>query len=119
MLERIIEIGRKYGLTIPSAFHAGDGNVHPIFLYDDRDPHNVQTVLQAAQEVLQFCLSVGGTVTGEHGVGVEKIHLMPQQFDPATLNQFIRVKLAFDPQERINAGKLIPSEKVQICLLDR
>lgn len=119
VLERIIEIGRKYGLTIPSAFHAGDGNVHPIFLYDDRDPHNVQTVLQAAQEVLQFCLSVGGTVTGEHGVGVEKIHLMPQQFDPATLNQFIRVKLAFDPQERINAGKLIPSEKVQICLLDR
>jgi glycolate oxidase len=117
VLARIDEIGRKYGLTIPSAFHAGDGNVHPIFLYDDRDERDVQKVLRAAQEVLQYCLSVGGTVTGEHGIGVEKIHLMPQQFDRATMSRFVGVKHAFDPEERINAGKLIPSEKVRISLL--
>jgi glycolate oxidase len=117
VLEEIQRIGKKYGLTIPSAFHAGDGNVHPIFLYDDRDEKDVQKVLHAAEEVLQYCLSVGGTVTGEHGVGVEKIHLMRQQFDVATLSQFSRIKLAFDPQERINAGKLIPSEKVRISLI--
>jgi glycolate oxidase len=117
VLARIDEIGRQYGLTIPSAFHAGDGNVHPIFLYDDRDEANVQKVLRAAQEVLQYCLSVGGTVTGEHGIGVEKLHLMAQQFDRATMNQFAQVKQAFDPDERINAGKLIPSEKVRVRLL--
>ena len=117
VLARIDEIGRKYGLTIPSAFHAGDGNVHPIFLYDDRDERDVQKVLRAAEEVLEFCLSVGGTVTGEHGVGVEKLHLMSRQFDRATMRQFIGVKHGFDPEERINAGKLMPSNKVQITLL--
>jgi glycolate oxidase len=117
VLERIDEIGRKYGLTIPSAFHAGDGNVHPIFLYDDRDEKDVQKVLRAAEEVLEYCLSVGGTVTGEHGVGVEKLHLMPRQFDRATMDQFLGVKHAFDPQERINAGKLIPSDRVRVTLL--
>jgi glycolate oxidase len=117
VLARIDEIGRKYGLTIPSAFHAGDGNVHPIFLYDDRSEAEVQKVLHAAEEVLEYCLSVGGTVTGEHGIGVEKLHLMASQFDRATMQAFSHVKRAFDPEERINAGKLIPSEKVRVRLL--
>jgi glycolate oxidase len=117
VLARIDQIGRKYELTIPSCFHAGDGNIHPIFLYDDHDERDVQKVLRAAQEVLEFCLSVGGTITGEHGVGVEKIHLMPRQFDAATMSQFAGVKHAFDPDERINAGKLIPSNYVHIALL--
>ena len=113
MLKRIDEIGREYGLRITNVFHAGDGNVHPIFLYDDRDESEVQNTLRAAQKVLQFCVDVGGTITGEHGVGVEKIHLMPYLFDETTMNAFSRVKLVFDPNEQINAGKLIPSEKVK------
>lgn len=117
VLARVAEIGTKYGLTINNIFHAGDGNVHPIFLYDDRDPAQVANVMTAAEEVLKYCIDVGGTLTGEHGVGVEKIHLMPYLFDGVTLKQFQRVKEALDPEERINAGKLIPSEKVKIDLV--
>ncbi len=117
VLARIEEIGQEFGLKIPSAFHAGDGNVHPIFLYDDHDEQQTQNTLLAAERVLKYCIDVGGTLTGEHGVGVEKIHLMPYLFDRATLEQFVRIKHAFDPEERINAGKLIPSEKVSISLL--
>ena len=117
VLRRIDEIGREHGLRITNVFHAGDGNVHPIFLYDDRDENQVQNTLRAAQKVLQFCVDIGGTITGEHGVGVEKIHLMPYLFDEPTMNLFGRVKRAFDPQEHINPGKMIASDKVKIRLL--
>lgn len=117
VLARIDQIGHEHGLRITNVFHAGDGNVHPIFLFDDKDETQVQNTLRAAEKVLKFCVDVGGTITGEHGVGVEKIHLMPYQFDQATMELFAGVKRAFDPQERINAGKLIPSEKVQVRLL--
>ncbi len=116
-LTRINEIGHEFGLQINNVFHAGDGNVHPIFLYDDRDEQQVQTVLLAAEKVLEYCIDIGGTLTGEHGVGVEKIALMPYLFDTPTLNQFHRVKESFDPHERINAGKLIPSDKIKVQLL--
>ena len=66
---------------------------------------------------MKYCIDIGGTVTGEHGVGVEKIHIMPYQFDQPTMQQFLAVKHAFDPDERINAGKLMPSEKVKISLI--
>jgi len=117
VLKRIDEIGRAHGLAITNVFHAGDGNVHPIFMYDDRDPVQVRNTLEAAEEMLKYCIDIGGTVTGEHGVGVEKIHLMAYLFDRNTMEQFHRVKAAFDPEERINAGKLIPSEKVKVNLL--
>jgi glycolate oxidase len=117
VLKRIDEIGRAHGLAITNVFHAGDGNVHPIFMYDDRDPVQVQNTLEAAEEMLKYCIDIGGTVTGEHGVGVEKIHLMAYLFDRNTMEQFHRVKAAFDPGERINAGKLMPSEKVKVNLL--
>ncbi len=117
VLTRISDIGRRYGLMITNVFHAGDGNVHPIFLYDDHDEQQVQNTLAAAEEVLKFCIDVGGTLTGEHGVGVEKLLLMPYMFDEATMNQFFAVKAAFDPTERINAGKLLPSEKIKVSLL--
>ena len=117
VLKRITEIGADHGLDITSVFHAGDGNVHPIFLYDDRDEAQVQNTLAAAEKILKYCIDVGGTVTGEHGVGVEKIHLMPYLFDQPTLEQFQRVKRSFDPAERVNAGKLIPGGKVQITLM--
>ena len=86
-------------------------------MYDERDPVQVQSTLLAAEKVLKYCIDVGGTVTGEHGVGVEKLHIMAYQFDRATMEQFQRVKFAFDPDERINAGKLLPSEKVKVNLL--
>jgi glycolate oxidase len=117
VLARIDEIGRSHGIAITNVFHAGDGNVHPIFMYDERDEAQVQNVLLAAEVALKYCIDIGGTVTGEHGVGVEKLHLMPYQFDRATMGQFQRVKEAFDPEERINAGKLLPSEKVVVKLL--
>ncbi len=117
VLKRVDEIGREHGLVINNVFHAGDGNVHPIFLYDDRDEVQVQNVLVAAEKMLQYCIDIGGTLTGEHGVGVEKIHLMPYLFDGATLRQFERVKRAFDPEDRINAGKLMFSDKVKVDLL--
>ena len=116
-LTRVDEIGKAFGLQINNVFHAGDGNVHPIFLYDDRNEEQVQNVLLAAEEILQYCIDIGGTLTGEHGVGVEKIHLMSYLFDQPTMNQFHRVKAAFDPGERINAGKLLPSDKVVVRLL--
>ena len=117
VLKRIDKIGRAHGLQITNVFHAGDGNVHPIFLYDERDEAQVQNVLRAAEKILKYCIDIGGTVTGEHGVGVEKIHLMPYLFDGPTMAQFRRVKDAFDPAGAINAGKLIPSEKVKVVLL--
>ena len=117
VLERVAQIGREHNVQITNVFHAGDGNVHPIFLYDDRDQAEVQNTLAACAKVLQYCIDVGGTVTGEHGVGVEKLHLMAYQFDEATMSQFARVKYAFDPEERINAGKLLPSEKVKVVIM--
>ncbi|HXE52759.1 MAG TPA: FAD-linked oxidase C-terminal domain-containing protein, partial [Tepidisphaeraceae bacterium] len=117
VLARIDQIGKAHGLQITNVFHAGDGNVHPIFMYDDRDEAQVQNTLEAAEEVLKYCIDIGGTLTGEHGVGVEKIHLMPYLFDQPTMDQFQRAKEAFDPEERINSGKLIPSEKVRVNLL--
>ena len=117
VLTRIDQIGRDFGIPITNVFHAGDGNVHPIFMYDDRDESQVQNTLQAAEKVLKYCIDIGGTLTGEHGVGVEKIHLMPYLFDKPTMDQFQRVKDAFDPLEQINGGKMIPSEKIRITLL--
>jgi glycolate oxidase len=117
VLAEVDRIGKKFGLQINNVFHAGDGNVHPIFLYDDRSEEQMQNVLIAAEEVLKYCIDIGGTLTGEHGVGVEKIHLMAYQFDRRTMQQFQRVKEAFDPTERINAGKLMPSDKVKVNLI--
>jgi glycolate oxidase len=117
VLKRVDEIGKEYGLAINNVFHAGDGNVHPIFLYDDRSEEQMQNVLIAAEKMLQYCIDIGGTLTGEHGVGVEKIHLMSYLFDRPTLDQFQRVKDAFDPTERINAGKHIPSDKIKVELI--
>jgi glycolate oxidase len=117
VLAKIAQIGKEHGIAITNVFHAGDGNVHPIFMYDERDETQVQNVLLAAEIALKYCIDIGGTVTGEHGVGVEKLHLMPYQFDRPTMDQFQRVKRAFDPDERINAGKLLPSEKVKVELV--
>ena len=117
VLAHIDQIGKQHGIPITNVFHAGDGNVHPIFLYDDRDESQVQNTLEAAFKVLKYCIDIGGTLTGEHGVGVEKLVLMPYLFDQATMRQFQAVKDAFDPEARINAGKLLPHPKVPVHLL--
>lgn len=111
MLAVTARVGKTYGLTISNVFHAGDGNIHPIFLYDDRDPAQVQRALAACAEVLLAALELGGTITGEHGVGVEKVGLMTTQFDQATLSAFSDVRAAFDPIGLLNPGKLLPSAR--------
>lgn len=117
VLTRCGEIGRKYGMTITNVFHAGDGNVHPILLFDEDDPEQVRATMQASHEILEYCIAIGGSLTGEHGVGVEKLPLMRIMFDPPTLDAFAAIKRAFDPDELSNPGKLLPSEKLRVDLL--
>jgi glycolate oxidase len=118
VMEHVGELGRKFGLRITNVFHAGDGNIHPILLFDEEDPKQVQQVLRLSEEILEYCISVGGTITGEHGVGVEKLHLMEKMFNPATIDTFAKIKKTFDPQQRINDGKLVPSDKVFIRIVE-
>ena len=118
VLERIRAIGQKYDVTITNVFHAGDGNVHPILLFDEATPDEVRRALEASHELLRYCISIGGALTGEHGVGVEKLPLMTDMFDEPTMRTFNTLKRTFDPDERANVGKLVPSEKVVIDLLE-
>ncbi len=117
VMREIAEIGRQHNLTIHNVFHAGDGNVHPIMLFDEDDPQQVQNTLRCSYAILEYCVSVGGTITGEHGVGVEKLKLMRKMFNPDTLDTFNRLKEVFDPDHQLNDGKLIPSDRIEIELL--
>jgi glycolate oxidase len=109
VLRRIGEIATKYGVRIVNVAHAGDGNVHPILLFDERDPEQVERTLAASGELLDECINCGGSVTAEHGVGVEKIRFMDKLFAPADLEAMRRVRQSFDPSGCLNPGKLIPS----------
>ncbi len=109
VLRFIAERERQYGLRCPNVFHAGDGNLHPLILFDANDPDQLRRTEAFAAEVLEKCVQVGGTITGEHGVGVEKINQMCVQFTPAELEMFLSVKRAFDPDELLNPGKNIPT----------
>jgi len=100
---------RKYGLRCPNVFHAGDGNLHPLILFDANKPDELHRTELFAAEVLEKCVEVGGTITGEHGVGIEKINQMCVQFRPAELELFHAVKRAFDPRELLNPGKAVPT----------
>ena len=108
-LERIGEISKRYGLEISNIFHAGDGNLHPIILFDARDPAELKKAQEAGEEILRYCVEVGGSITGEHGVGMEKMELMNDQFSSASLDLIQRFKTLFDPQCRLNPGKLLPT----------
>ena len=110
ILRRIREIGVKHGVRIVNVAHAGDGNVHPILLFDERDKEEVARVLTAGQELLQECVDCGGSVTAEHGIGVEKIHFMDKLYDKADLVAMARVREAFNPVGCLNPGKVIPGE---------
>ena len=100
---------KKYGLRCPNVFHAGDGNLHPLILFDAHDADQLRRTEAFAAEVLEKCIAVGGTITGEHGVGVEKIDQMCLQFGAAELALFHAVKRAFDPQGLLNPGKGVPT----------
>jgi glycolate oxidase len=110
-LRHIGEVSKKYGVTISNIFHAGDGNMHPIILFNGRIPGELERAQQAGFEILRYCISVGGSITGEHGVGMEKMDLMPEQFDPASLAMMQRFKDVFDPESRLNPGKVLPTGK--------
>jgi len=109
VLRRTEEMSAKYALRCANVFHAGDGNLHPLILYDANLPGELQRTEEFAAELLELCIEVGGTITGEHGVGVEKINQMCLQFKPAELAQFRAVKAAFDPPGLLNPGKAVPT----------
>ncbi len=109
MRRRITEIGQRYQLRIGNVFHAGDGNIHPILLFDERDADQVRRVLDAGREILEACVALGGSVTGEHGIGVEKIAQMPLIFSPADLLVMSQLRRVFDPHLRCNPGKIFPT----------
>jgi glycolate oxidase len=109
VLRFIAEMEQKYGLRCPNVFHAGDGNLHPLILFDANQPDELHRTEQFAAEVLEKCVAVGGTITGEHGVGIEKINQMCVQFAPLELERFRGIKRAFDPDGLLNPGKNIPT----------
>ncbi|MDH5641794.1 MAG: FAD-binding protein [Nitrospira sp.] len=109
VLQRIGEMSQTYGLPVANVFHAGDGNLHPLILYDANNDGELQRVEEFGAKVLELCIEVGGTITGEHGVGVEKINQMCSQFDSRELAQFHAVKFAFDPHTLLNPGKAVPT----------
>jgi len=109
ILNFIAAMEKKYGLRCPNVFHAGDGNLHPLILFDANDPDQLERTERFAGEVLEKCIEVGGTITGEHGVGVEKINQMCVQFALTEIERFQGVKRAFDPEGLLNPGKNIPT----------
>jgi glycolate oxidase len=111
VLRQVAEVARRYELRIPNVFHAGDGNLHPLILFDWRNAEQKARVLRAGMEILQLCIAVGGTISGEHGVGIEKIEAMRLVFGEADLEAQRRVKRAFDPRGLANPAKLFPARE--------
>jgi len=108
VLRRVSEICDHYKLKVGNVFHAGDGNLHPLILFDSQIPGEVERVRQAGHEILQVCAEVGGTITGEHGVGVEKQEEMQLVFSEVDLRVMQQVRTAWSPQQLFNPGKLFP-----------
>jgi len=108
-LDYIGQVSSRFGLSISNIFHAGDGNLHPIILFDARKPDELIRAQQAGDAILEYCISVGGSITGEHGVGMEKMELMNRQFSPDTLEMMRCFKMLFDPDCRLNPGKVLPT----------
>ena len=110
VLGRIAEMSREFGLEVANVFHAGDGNMHPLILFNANDPDEAHKAELAGNDILKLCVDAGGCLTGEHGVGVEKRDLMTHQYAPADLQQQMRVRSAFDPKWIFNPSKVFPLE---------
>ena len=108
MLTRMASMSQKYGLRVANVFHAGDGNLHPLILFDANQPGELARAEEFGNDILRNCVALGGVLTGEHGVGIEKRDLMPEMFTEEDLKQQQRVKCAFDPQHLLNPGKVFP-----------
>jgi glycolate oxidase len=111
VLARIAELSAEYGLPVANVFHAGDGNLHPLIAYDANDDGQLRRAEALGARILELCIAVGGTVTGEHGVGVEKLDSMCVQFRAAELATFHRLKAAFDPAGLLNPGRAVPTPR--------
>jgi glycolate oxidase len=111
MMRFIRACSERHGLRIPNVFHAGDGNIHPLILYDEREPDQVRRALAAGHDILEKCVELGGSVTGEHGIGVEKIDFMAKQFTKADLDAMRILRKFFDPDNRCNPHKMFPGSK--------
>jgi glycolate oxidase len=109
VLKKTAELSEKYKLRVANVFHAGDGNLHPLILYDANNAGELERAEELGGQILELCVAVGGTITGEHGVGIEKINQMCIQFDEHELTQFHAVKAAFDPEGLLNPGKAVPT----------
>jgi len=111
VLEEVMKLAAEYGLTVGNVFHAGDGNIHPCIFYDSAKPGDLERAEELGGRILELCVAVGGTITGEHGVGIEKLRQMCVQFRAPELAAFHDVKRAFDPAGILNPGKAVPSLK--------
>ncbi len=109
VLTKIASLSQQYGLRVANVFHAGDGNLHPLILFDANEPGELERTEKLGGEILELCVQAGGCITGEHGVGVEKIRQMPAQFSDAEISQFLAIKSAFDESGILNPGKGIPT----------
>jgi glycolate oxidase len=109
VLRHIRDISARYGIRIANVFHAGDGNLHPLLLFDERDPDQRERVLQASEEILRVCAAVGGSLSGEHGIGIEKREDMPLVFTELDLAAMQKVRAVFNPQNLCNPGKVFPT----------
>src|SRR5262249_5994626 len=109
VLGRMRALSERFKLRVANVFHAGDGNLHPLILYDANKPGELAAAEEFGAEILRLCVEVGGVLTGEHGVGVEKRDLMPEMFSEADLDQQQRLKCAFDPDLLLNPGKVFPT----------
>lgn len=111
VLTRMKKMESQYGLRVANVFHAGDGNLHPLILYDANRPGELERAETFGNEILKLCVEVGGVLSGEHGVGIEKRDLMDTMFNESDLNQQLRLKCAFDSENLLNPGKVFP----QLC----
>lgn len=109
VLQAVVRLSKEHGMTVANTFHAGDGNLHPVIMYDASLPEEVKKTKILGDQILDLCLKAGGTVTGEHGIGAEKIDKACDQFSAAELSQFFALKRAFDPYGLLNPNKAIPT----------
>jgi glycolate oxidase len=112
VLGRIDDLAREYGLKVANVFHAGDGNLHPLVCYDGSNPGEAERAEECAGLIVKACVDAGGSITGEHGVGVDKKHYMPEMFNDSDLGVFQRLRCAFDPEQRSNPGKVMPAPRL-------